>query len=126
MTYCGFKVVAISENVAIIGLKLITSVSVATISIIFATISLLHHLENFRLLIYFFQLPTTLASRFWSPTSLLQIFSSHPHSLSLSLSLSLSPPLFFFTQNPPFLFQNFKHKNTTQNHKPYPKQGKSL
>ena len=49
-----------------------------------------YHLKNFRLSTYFFHLPTTLASHFWSPTSLLQMFSSHSHFLSFSLSLSLS------------------------------------
>ena len=48
-----------------------------------------HHLKIFRLPTYFFQLPTNLASHFWSPSSLLQMFSSHPHFLSLSLSFSL-------------------------------------
>ena len=99
-----FKFVVISENVAIIGLKLITAVSVVAISIIFVTISLSHHLENFRLLIYFFQLPTTLASHFWSPTSLLQIFSSHPHFLSCSLSLSLRSSLTHFPSSSLLLY----------------------
>ena len=52
-----------------------------------------YHLKIFRLPTYFFQLPTTLASHFWSPTSLLQMFSSHPHFLSLSLFLSPFPLL---------------------------------
>ena len=50
-----------------------------------------HHLKIFRLPTYFFHLPTTLASHFWSPPSLLQMFSSHLHFLSLSLSLFLNP-----------------------------------
>jgi len=40
-----------------------------------------------------------LASRFWSPSSLLQIFSSHPHFLSLSLSLFLNPFLLFLSSS---------------------------
>ena len=50
-----------------------------------------YHLKFFRLPTYFFHLPTTLASHFLSPTSLVQMFSSHPHFLSLSLSLFLNP-----------------------------------
>ena len=47
-----------------------------------------YHLKIFKLPTYFFHLPTTLASCFWSPFSLLQMFFSLPHFLSLSLSLS--------------------------------------
>ena len=47
-----------------------------------------YHLKIFRLPTYFFHLPTTLASHFWSPISLVQMFSSHPHFLSLSLFLN--------------------------------------
>ena len=87
-----------------------------------------YRLKIFRLPTYFFHLPTTLASYFWSLTSFVQMFSSHPHFLSLSLFLNPLPLLFSSSllKIHHFFSQNFKHKNTTQNHKPYPKQGKSL
>ena len=49
-----------------------------------------YHLKIFKLPTYFFHLPTILAFHFWSLTSLLQMFSTHPHFLSLSLSLFLN------------------------------------
>ena len=74
------------------------------ISAIFVTISPLYYLKFFRLPTYFFLLPTTLASHFWSPTSLLQIFSSHPHFLSCSLSLSLRSSLTHFPSSSLLLY----------------------
>ena len=76
-----------------------------------------YHLKIFKLPTYFFHLPTTLVSHFWSPSSLLQMFSSHPHFLSLSLFLNPFP---LFLSSSLLKTHNFFSKFQTRKYYPKP------